>query len=143
MFIYSFMFQFNNMIDFCIVPTSRKVANITPVFKKVKNSKKNYRPVSILPNISKVCKRCLFKQMSNYFSVFQCGCRKDFSSQYCWMSMIEKWKESVDKKKTSAAIFTDLSKASDFLTHVFIIAKRSAYGFSLSVLRFIQSYLLN
>ena len=99
MFIYSFMFQFNNMIDFCIVPTSRKVANITPVFKKVKNSKKNYRPVSILPNISKVCKRCLFKQMSNYFSVFQCGCRKDLSSQYCWMSMIEKWKESVDKKK--------------------------------------------
>ena len=93
------MFQFNNMIDFCIVPTSRKVANITPVFKKVKNSKKNYRPVSILPNISKVCKRCLFKQMSNYFSVFQCGCRKDLSSQYCWMSMIEKWKESVDKKK--------------------------------------------
>ena len=99
MFIYSFMFQFNNMIDFCIVPTSSKVANITPVFKKVKNSKKNYRPVSILPNISKVCKRCLFKQMSNYFSVFQCGCRKDLSSQYCWMSMIEKWKESVDKKK--------------------------------------------
>ena len=99
MFIYSFMFQFNNMIDFCIVPTSCKVANITLVFKKVKNSKKNYRPVSILPNISKVCKRCLFKQMSNYFSVFQCGCRKDLSSQYCWMSMIEKWKESVDKKK--------------------------------------------
>ena len=52
----------------CIFPTSLELANITPVYKKgSKNSKENYRPVSILPNISKIYKRCLFKPISNYF----------------------------------------------------------------------------
>ena len=38
------------MIDVCIFPTSLKLANFTLVFKKIKI----YRPVSILPNISKI-----------------------------------------------------------------------------------------
>ena len=72
--------SFNNMIDVCIFPTSLKLANITPVYKKgSKNSKENYRPVSILPNISKIYKRCLFKPISNHFEniflKFQCGFR--------------------------------------------------------------------
>ena len=54
------------MIDVCIFPASLKLANISPVYKKgSKNSKENYRPVSILPNISKVYERCLFKPISN------------------------------------------------------------------------------
>ena len=66
------------MIDVCAFPTSLKLANVTPVYKKgSKKSKENYRPVSILPNISKINERCLFKQISNYFenffSKFQCG----------------------------------------------------------------------
>ena len=60
--------SFNNMIDVCIFPTSLKLANITRVYKKdSKNSKENYRPVSIFPNISKINERCLFKPISNYF----------------------------------------------------------------------------
>ena len=94
-----------NMIDVCIFPTSLKLANITPV-KGSKNSKENYRPVSILPNISKIYERCLFKQKSNYFenifSKFQCGFRQGLSAQYCFISMVEKWKKSVDKGKTFA-----------------------------------------
>ena len=68
--IYSnFIYQsVNNMIDVCIILTSLKLANITPVYKKgSKNSKENYRPVSILPNISKIYERCLFKPISSYF----------------------------------------------------------------------------
>ena len=39
------------MIDVCIFPTSLKLANVIPVYKKgSKNSKENYMPVSILPN---------------------------------------------------------------------------------------------
>ena len=62
----SFIYQsFNNMIDVCIFPTSLKLANITPVYKKgSKNSKENYRPVSILPNISEIYEGCLFKPIS-------------------------------------------------------------------------------
>ena len=93
------------MIDSSTFPASLKLAHITPVFKKgSKNSKKNYRPVSILPNISKIYERCMFKQMSNYlgnfFSKFHCGFRQSISAQHCLLSMIEKWKKCVDKGKT-------------------------------------------
>ena len=65
----NFIYQsFNNMIDVCIFPVSLKLGNITPVYKEgPKNSKENYRPVSIWPNISKIYERCLFKPISNYF----------------------------------------------------------------------------
>ena len=136
------------MIDVCIFPTSLKLANITRVYKKdSKNSKENYRPVSIFPNISKIYGRCLFKPTSNYFenifSKFQCGFRQGPSAQYCLTSMTEKWKKSVDKGKTFAALLTDLSKAFDCLPHDLIIAKLNAYGFSLSAARLMQSYLCN
>ena len=65
-----------------------------PVFKKgSKNSKHDYRLVSILKNISKVYERVMFKQigdfMENYFSKFQCGFRKGYSTQQCLIALIE------------------------------------------------------
>ena len=64
---FNFIYQsFNNMIDVCIFPTSLRSANITPVSKRGSNNRKeNYRPVSILPNISKIYERSLFKQISS------------------------------------------------------------------------------
>ena len=59
------------MIDVYIFPTSLKLVIITPVYiKGSQSSKENYKPVSILPNISKVCKRCFLKPLSNYFENF-------------------------------------------------------------------------
>ena len=136
------------MIGVCNFPTSIKLANSTPVYKKgSKNSKDIYRLVNILPNISQIYERCFFKQISNYFenifSKFQCGFRQGLSAQYCLISMIEKWKKSVDSGKTFAALLTNLSKAFDCLLHNRIIAKLNAYGFSLSAARLMQSYLSN
>ena len=77
----NFIYQsFNNMIDVCIFPTSLNLANITPVYKKgLKKPKENYRPVRVLPNISKIYEWCILKPMSNYFenifSKFQYGFR--------------------------------------------------------------------
>ena len=73
------------MVDSSTFPAALKLAHITPAFKKgSKNSKENYRPISILPNISKIYERCMYKQMSNYlgnfFSKFQCGFRQDISA---------------------------------------------------------------
>ena len=52
----------NHSIDNNIFPSTLKLANITPVFKKGSaNSKENHRPVSILPNLSKIFERCMFK----------------------------------------------------------------------------------
>ena len=132
------------MIDVCIFTASLKLANIVPVYKKgSKNSKENYRLVSILRNISKVYERCLFKPMSNYFEnifwKYQCGFRQGLSAQYCLIYLIEKSKKSVDKGKTFDSLLTNLSKAFDCLPHDLIIAKLNAYGFSLSAARLMQS----
>ena len=53
---------FNNVADSSTFPAALKLAHITPAFKKgSKNSKENYRLISILPNISKVYERCMYK----------------------------------------------------------------------------------
>ena len=57
--------------------------------------------------------------------------------------MIEKWKSAVDKGKSFGALLTDLSKAFDCLSHDLLLAKLHAYGFSLSALKLIHSYLKN
>ena len=106
-----------------------KRTDITLVHKKdSKNGKNNYRPVSILSNISKLCLKIMFKQMSEYFessffSKYQCGFRKGFSAQHCLVSMLEKWKSATDNKKSFGALLTDLSKAFDCLSHELLIAK--------------------
>ena len=121
---------------------------MTPVHKKdAKTSKDNYRPVSILSDISKIHERLLFKQISEYFepilSKFQCGFRKGYSAQHCLLAMLEKWKSAVDNKRNFGALLTDLSKAFDCLPHDLLLAKLNAYGFSLPALRLVQSYLSN
>ena len=59
--------RFNDSVEKSNFPSSLKKANITPVFKKGdRNSKDNYRPVSILPNISKIFERCIFRQSHSF-----------------------------------------------------------------------------
>ena len=89
----------------------------------------------------------LFKQISNlmepFFSKQQCGFRQGYSMQYCLLSMLEKWKSAVDKRKYFGAVLTDLWKAFDCISHGLILAKLHAYGFSLRALSLIHSYLTN
>ena len=101
----NFIFEnLNNCISHSIFPASMKNTIITPVHKKgPKTSKDNFRPVSILPNISKIYERVMLKQMSEFFepilSKYQCGFRKGFSAQHCLLAILEKWKLAVDNKK--------------------------------------------
>ena len=123
-----------------------KLADVTPIFKKgSKTLKDNYRPISILPNVSKIFERPIFKQISaffdNIFSTYQCGFRKGYSAQHCLVAMLEKWKFCNDKKKSFGALLTDLSKAFDCLSHGLLLAKLHAYGFDYGALKLIHSYL--
>ena len=123
-----------------------KLADITPLHKKLESIKKeNYRPVSLLPVVSKLFERLMQKQMIAYIekflSPYLCGYRKGFNSQYALLAMIEKWKECLDKKGFAGAILMDLSKAFDTINHELLIAKLEAYGFEENALEIVHSYL--
>ena len=112
-----------------------KLADITPIFKKEDSlNKENYRPVSILPHLSKVFERILYKQidsfMKNKFSPYLCGFRKNHNAQYSLLKMIENWKKQLDNGEKVGVIFMDLSKAFDTINHSLLLAKLKAYGFS-------------
>ena len=68
---------------------------------------------------------------------------KFFSAQHCLVSMLEEWKSAADNKKSFGALLTDLSKAFGCLSHDLLIAKLNVYGFNMSGLQFLYSYLEN
>ena len=140
--------NFNNSLFSKVFPNSLKKAYITPLFKKDKKIlEKNYKPVNILQSFSKFYERCIYDQINDYFhllfSKLQCGFRKGFNAQHCLLVLIEKCREVLDKRGYAGVLLTDLSKAFDCINHELLLAKLHAYGFSLELLTFIQSYLSN
>ena len=127
-------------------PSELKLADVIPVFKKEDPTlAKNYRPISLLPTVSKIFERIMLNQittyMNEYLSPFLCGYRKGFSTQTALSFLIEKWKKILDNKGYGAAILMDLSKAFDTINHELLIAKLHAYGFTRESLLIIHSYL--
>ncbi|MCH2405854.1 MAG: reverse transcriptase family protein [Nitrosopumilus sp.] len=127
-------------------PTSLKNADVTPIHKeKEKILKKNYRPVSILPTLSKLYEGTMNEQIytyvEKYLSPYLFGYRKGYGTQHCLLAVIEMWRKALDESKVAGAILTDLSKAFDCLSHDLLIAKLEAYGFGNSALKLIYEYL--
>lgn len=127
-------------------PSKLKCADLTPIFKKLECIfVNNYRPISILPIVSKIFERLIQKQLNlyvdKYLSQYLCGFRKGYNTQYVLLSMIEKWKQYLDNKGHAGAIFMDLSKAFDTISHELLIAKLEAYGFTKPALEIIFNYL--
>ena len=86
---------FNDALRDGYFPDKLKSADAALVFKKDDLTKaKNYRPVSVLPGVSKFFERLKHKQISFYsdqfLSPYMCGYRKDFSTQHSLLSLIEK-----------------------------------------------------
>ena len=81
--------------------------------------------------------------LNNILSKYQCGFCKGFNAQHCLVSMIEKWKESVDNGGVFGALMTDLSKAFNCLHHELLLAKLDAYSFDTKSVKLIQQYLSN
>ena len=62
---------FNESLEKSKFPDCLKLANVTPVFKKgARTSKNNYRPVSILPILSKLLEGLISKQLSEFLKVY-------------------------------------------------------------------------
>ena len=143
---------YNNFSDSSLFssnfPSHLKNATITPIFKKKdRNNVENYRPVSILPNLSKINERCMYIQIYEYLnkilSKWQCGFRQGYSAQHCLLVMVEKWRQCLDNGGVSGALLTDLSKAFDCILYDLLIAKLAADGFDYNSLQMLQSHLSN
>lgn len=129
-------------------PAGIKVAQVLPLYKKKDPlNKENYRPVSILPTISKIFERSIHDQLStfmdNHFNPFLAAFRKGFGCQSTLLRLLEDWRRALDSHECVAAILMDLSKAFDCLPHGLLIAKLRAYGISKEAVGLLESYLSN
>ena len=125
-----------------------KYAEVTPCHKKGSDTEKeNYRPISILPVVSKIYERALYDQLENFFenkfSMYLCGFRKGYSTQYALSHLIYNWQKCLDNSGFIGTILTDLSKAYDCLPNDLLIAKLNAYGLNKESLNLILDYLKN
>ena len=115
-------------------PDDLKGAEVSPIFKKNDDlEKENYRPVSVLPHMSKVFERIMYTQIESFMeeklSKLLTGVRKNHSTQHCLINMLEKWKNTLDKGGFVCAMFMDLSKAFDTMNHDLWIVKLGALSF--------------
>ena len=85
----------------------------------------------------------IFPYFDSGFSKSQCGFRKGFNAQHCLLTMVEKWRKTLDEGGKTGTVLTDLSKAFDCIDYNLLIAKLNAYGFEKRSLEFIHSYLTN
>ena len=84
-------------LDQGVVPEDFKlIAKVIPVFKKGKpEDMDNYRPISVLPVISKILERVVQEQLYKYLTMnqllspYQCGFRKCHSTETAAISLIQ------------------------------------------------------
>ena len=138
----------NQSLHTGIFPDKLKLAKVIPVFKKGDRTKlDNYRPISILPAISKIFERAIFDQLyihfthNNLFYESQYGFKKTHSTEFAVLELIDRITQSLDNGQTPVNIYLDLSKAFDTLDHSILLYKFSHYGVNDSALKRLGSYL--
>ena len=135
----------NMSFDLCSFPNCLKYAEISPIFKKGSDlDVANYRPVSILPSMSKIFERIMVTQLSLYFedifSSFISGFRSKHSCETVLVRMIENIKYSLDEGKIVCLLIMDLSRAFDSIPYKLFISKLRAYGLSMEACQLIFNY---
>ena len=143
-----------HLINICLAngvfPSALKMAVIKPVFKsgdkKVFN---NYRPISILPYISKLLEKVIHLRIMTYLdnanilSSCQFGFQKNRSTYMPMLLLQENITKSFEKGNITCGLYLDLKKAFDTVDHTILVGKLEKYGFANSALNIIKSYLSN
>ena len=133
-----------------VFPDKWKYAKVFPIFKEGERSDpNNYRPISVLPVVSKLIERIVFRQLYSYFNQnnllneSQSGFRPLHSTETALLEITDDWLSNIDDDRLNGVIFLDLKKAFDTMDHQILFDKLVSYGIAPSALQWFKSYLSN
>ena len=140
----------NKIITMQDVPRDFKKAVVTPIHKGGEaNEPVNYRPISVLPLLSKLMERVIADQLDMHLrkhgmlTEVQHGFRKYHSTATCLLQLTEEIRSKLDRRMATGLIALDLSKAFDCIDHSILLSKLTAFGMvsSTSSYKFFKNYL--
>ena len=109
----------------------------------------NYRPISLLPSVSKIFERAIMIQLTEYLEdnklihINQYGFRKFHSTEYAALHLVDYLNYEMDSRRTPVTIHLDLSKAFDCLSHSILLDKLRFYGINEMSYNLMKNYLEN
>ena len=140
----------NQVLNNGIFPDKLKIAKVVPIFKKGDCAlTNNYRPISLLPVISKVIEKIIYTQLSLYFesnklfSDSQYGFRPNHSTEQATLELTDRIISAMDNNDVPIGVFLDLSKAVDTIDHDILLTKLEHYGVDGIPLQLLHNYLTN
>ena len=121
---------------------------MTPLLKKgIKSDPNNYRPISVIPIISKVFERIVYNQLFHYLddNKLLLGCQSGFRSLHSTLTALleatNAWSVNIDNGLLNGVVFIDLTKAFDTIDHKIILRKMSYLGVDQAAIKWFLSYL--
>ena len=129
-------------------PSCWKIAEVTPILKDGDHEiPNNNRPISLLPVLSKVCKRAAHDQLVSYLSTKQrlttqqCGNKKRNSTETALIQTTDSILQNINKKELTVAVLLDMSKVFDSIGHDILVMKLRDVGLSFPSIEWFKSYL--
>ena len=136
----------NHCLTTGILPNKLKIAKVVPVLNKGdKDLLNNYRPISMLPSISKIFETGIYKQLYEYLQEHrdiinsQYGFRKKHSTEYTAIELVDRVIEKLDRNNVPFNIYINLSKAFDMIDHNILLFKLYHYGIRDGALHLLKS----